>query len=276
MKRQYKIRRRRQYGGSTGYSDYVRRAIPMTPQRYANMNLEGGATIPGFNYGGSVYGYTDPNSIDTGFDWSNVATGAVTGAAAGSVVPGWGTLIGGVVGAGTGAIKSLMGQSSARQELAGVNRSNMQNKVRFDQTRLSGYSTTGNSGAGLYARKGGRIPYSNGGGEDLKKPKNKRQQMEWYDFLNPGMYAKTLNKAMLYPFDVAGNLHNILPNAYGNIASHVSPFNPMPGVNKAIQEGTAENLREQLYYNSPIYFREGEIPRLARVLVRRSAIIGVC
>jgi len=47
---------------------------------------------------------------------AGAGTGAGSGAVAGSVVPGWGTLIGGVVGAGLGAVGAGLSSSAEEEE----------------------------------------------------------------------------------------------------------------------------------------------------------------
>lgn len=72
-------------------------------------------------YDGTGGYYQDPNlayqASGQGL-WGNVAAGALSGAASGSVVPGWGTLIGGVVGAGTALIEGESQKSKAKKLLA--------------------------------------------------------------------------------------------------------------------------------------------------------------
>ena len=250
-----KKRCKRQYGGIARYSPYISNAIPMTPQEFSATNMKRGGRVPRYNSGG----YVNPNSIDTGFDWMQVGEGAMAGAAAGSVVPGWGTLIGGVVGAGAGAVKAAFGQRAAREQQQDLIYNNMANKVRSDQTRLSGNSSVGISGASLYARKGGAIPKMANGGVGKQKAKNAPDAMTWQDYFNPGTYASTVNKLLRYPFEVGANLPEIYENAAANIASRFG--NTLPGVNQNIQDITGERLKELLYYNSPAYYRQGEIPR---------------
>jgi len=91
---------------------------------------------------------------------SSIAKGAVSGAAAGtSILPGWGTLIGAVVGAGAGWITGGSKRRKARKE--------MNNEIAANRTEAINYSSAlaardptsyaGNSGADYYGKYGGKM-----------------------------------------------------------------------------------------------------------------------
>jgi len=76
-------------------------------------------------------------------DWGEVAKDTAAGAAAGSVVPGWGNLIGGVVGLGTGIYNSIAGVAQSNldraQQNANVDKTIAANRqlaqMQFDQNK---------------------------------------------------------------------------------------------------------------------------------------------
>jgi hypothetical protein len=74
---------------------------------------------------------------DNGVDWGGVGAGALSGAAAGSVVPGWGTAIGAVVGAGSALIGGL--QRNKANKLFGQNPYPIQNvpQAELDNQQLA-------------------------------------------------------------------------------------------------------------------------------------------